>query len=1103
MAIVRSRAQLPVGSAPWIHDENDQVNQFCGQEIEDFTFSARNEVEWLNEHMADIFSKNQVNVTEIFKTPGKLRGKTPRTARKRNPLEIREPLTDVFSANARTNGSPLHRSSPFKPIPMFQVAEDPVAPAAAKKLPKTNTDSGYHGMSEEDIDVEQEPALVPSSAADTHDTVEDFPPSSAGVEPNTASQSEDRSTTEPSFHSAKEEFTKRDVTIVSPQREAKPIVDAETQAEPTKDNPVDQITSNADQPQQDAMDLEMEDKDLDEDLIVDESRTPSQGSSPARPLVRKSSLTFAALPAREPLTTKKSIGARISRTSHIDQSKGAASRGSYLERFTGGKSLGGFKQPESGQDADRDDQMDIDVERPELVREESEDSRMTKLHNKSSTQRLHERINMLGKSQPARPTKSIPAVAATANLSYPELPSMESQPQNLQHTASLALKTVNTQSDEEDDDDWIQPPQSLPTLSDRPQLLKSVSTDVMEDIRGKQTISGQDFDIDQKNREPTNEGSPVHQAKARGPDRPSLVRAASASKSESSPGTQVPANVESTQDTSLPGVSRAQVAASSTTPIGSPSSKRYVDGPLSASKSKLQSIMKTARGLFSSSAGVSAQAKMETLSPSMHTREDVEGRVIGSSLQSKSAKSRKSNSPPDNPLGRKTRSSTEKEERRKVSEAKERQQAALEAEWHQQISAETKEISKSIRQSPRKAPHQEAPRDHQEAAESDIPSQPMGPPPPHAQGQSSQAPRPKEARRPVRPAKEAAPKPKPQPVAIRVGTLSQGLRMNNTALSSSLQDSLPSQQKQPAVAKKPSNASIHSAASTGSFKSSITSATTKPKALIAAERKKEQDEKEAQRKLDQKREIERKRAAQQEEARQQLQRQEAERQRERERSAAAEDPKNIAKRQAIEKRRLEMQKKDQPRAPQRPGAEHTQTATTRPELGGSRPVSRLQNVPDHSRTFNNHPMQNPVKPPGIKRVFDPDADDEPLRPARPQGGPSYQMNEAKRRKTEDEDLQEVRIRPTMAPPIRQSGIRPGGPKASIFNNSYAPAPPSASHHHNAPTLLKSTTANQAYQQHAPPNQISRPGHHPDIAKYQNGKIPFADAPNPPAPSKTP
>ncbi len=82
--------QMSVGSKSWIRDENAQVAQFCAQEIEDFTFSARNEVEWLNEHMADIFSKNQVNVTEIFKTPGKLRGKTPRTAKKRNPLEARE-----------------------------------------------------------------------------------------------------------------------------------------------------------------------------------------------------------------------------------------------------------------------------------------------------------------------------------------------------------------------------------------------------------------------------------------------------------------------------------------------------------------------------------------------------------------------------------------------------------------------------------------------------------------------------------------------------------------------------------------------------------------------------------------------------------------------------------------------------------------------------------------------------------------------------------------------------------------------------------------------------------------------------------------------------
>lgn len=131
-------------------------------------------------------------------------------------------------------------------------------------------------------------------------------------------------------------------------------------------------------------------------------------------------------------------------------------------------------------------------------------------------------------------------------------------------------------------------------------------------------------------------------------------------------------------------------------------------------------------------------------------------------------------------------------------------------------------------------------------------------------------------------------------------------------------------------------------------------------------------------------------------------------------------------------------------------------------------------------------MHNPTKA-AIKRVFDPDDEDEPPRPVRMQGGPPYQQNDAKRRRTEDEELQEIRVRPTMAPPIRQSGIRQGGPKASIFNNSYSTAPPPAPHH-NAPSLLKSTTANQAYQQHAHQTQPTRPGHHLDIAKYQNGKI---------------
>lgn len=60
MATVRSRGLLAVGSPAWINDENTQIAYHCEQELEDFGFSARNELEWLNEHMADVFSKDQM-----------------------------------------------------------------------------------------------------------------------------------------------------------------------------------------------------------------------------------------------------------------------------------------------------------------------------------------------------------------------------------------------------------------------------------------------------------------------------------------------------------------------------------------------------------------------------------------------------------------------------------------------------------------------------------------------------------------------------------------------------------------------------------------------------------------------------------------------------------------------------------------------------------------------------------------------------------------------------------------------------------------------------------------------------------------------------------
>ena len=59
MAGARTKTQ-PVGSSDWIQSEREQAGQYVDQEVEEFSFSVRNELEWLNEHMGELFNKNQV-----------------------------------------------------------------------------------------------------------------------------------------------------------------------------------------------------------------------------------------------------------------------------------------------------------------------------------------------------------------------------------------------------------------------------------------------------------------------------------------------------------------------------------------------------------------------------------------------------------------------------------------------------------------------------------------------------------------------------------------------------------------------------------------------------------------------------------------------------------------------------------------------------------------------------------------------------------------------------------------------------------------------------------------------------------------------------------
>lgn len=60
MASMRAKGQAAVGSARWVYDEREVAQQFIDQEVEEFAFSARTEMEWLNEHMSDIFSQKHL-----------------------------------------------------------------------------------------------------------------------------------------------------------------------------------------------------------------------------------------------------------------------------------------------------------------------------------------------------------------------------------------------------------------------------------------------------------------------------------------------------------------------------------------------------------------------------------------------------------------------------------------------------------------------------------------------------------------------------------------------------------------------------------------------------------------------------------------------------------------------------------------------------------------------------------------------------------------------------------------------------------------------------------------------------------------------------------
>jgi hypothetical protein len=60
-----AKTSTAVGSAAWITSEKENVLQLLNQEKEEIVYPAQHEMDWLNEHMAEIFSRNQLYVYSV------------------------------------------------------------------------------------------------------------------------------------------------------------------------------------------------------------------------------------------------------------------------------------------------------------------------------------------------------------------------------------------------------------------------------------------------------------------------------------------------------------------------------------------------------------------------------------------------------------------------------------------------------------------------------------------------------------------------------------------------------------------------------------------------------------------------------------------------------------------------------------------------------------------------------------------------------------------------------------------------------------------------------------------------------------------------------
>jgi hypothetical protein len=754
-----------------------------------------------------------------------------------------QPLTDLFAPNPQAAFSPAPKTEFYEKVASFQIAQDVDQDRSATsrrsplRVDKQNTDSGYHGTTEDEMDMDSQQSMLKNSLAQAPD-----------LEPL---QEDAPINDNDSFSSNHDGLENAAMDI--PDHDQATVADADSSSRPaTQDSNApfaDESWRSAHGQEMAEDNQEAEEEEEDEEEQDENAKSPSDTSTPDKPLMRKSSLTFAALPAREPLTAKRSIGQR---GSHIDARTSAFA-----------KSFGVTQQQTNTQSADEADD-----------------------HNKTSTQRLHDRITLLGQQR-------------EKSLHMPVYPSLPLHDQDAQPSQSHETGAAD------DDDDWIAPIRA-----------------------GSRAASGVDT------QKPANTLSePVEEAAAVALANPALRESPSKyfmghHKSNSTATLVSPAKTaaaplharhQKNTSVSIPHFGSPNTPSTPlANPNASPARQKFADAPLSASKAKLYSVLKSAKGMFGSSAAASAQAKMDSLaSPRPLTattfqRPEPDMSNLSGRLYPDLSHARPATALAATSTSRRTRSSTEQarntnkdaqnpmddldkareQERQKAHEQKAERERVVDKEKLAVAAAAAAAFNRpgaESQQSWRSTADEASEADDagsQAPAKTGLPAGKL-----RAPG------------RLAKPSRLGSIQPKPAPVSIKVASGSQ--RLASTQPGTSSQDPIPTpmtrqQSTRSGSAQPPAASKAASAAAAGSVRS--------VKALEAAARKKEQDEKAAQKKLEQKREIERKRAAKAEEDRKAEQdRKAAELQRLQEARAAAQ--KQAEQRKVEQQRQIALQQK--------------------------------------------------------------------------------------------------------------------------------------------------------------------------------------------------